>query len=90
MVKSGQPDIDHLQYQIMGDDHLRVWRRDGKDGIGWDELQAVKNEAFGPEVTCIEVYPPESEVVNETNMRHLWAVPAGTSIPNLRYRTQWT
>jgi hypothetical protein len=63
--------------------HLRVWRRDGKDGITWDELQAVKTEAFGPDVRCIEIYPPEREVVDELNMRHLFAIPDDVRLPNL-------
>jgi hypothetical protein len=80
--------ISHLQYQLVGG-HLRVWRIDGGDKITWDELQAVKNEAIEPESTCIEVYPPESELVNDVNLRHLWVVPDGTFIPNLQRRTQW-
>ena len=50
-------------------------KRDGldwRDGITWDELQRVKNETLGEDVWCVEVYPPESEVVNVSNMRHLW------------------
>jgi hypothetical protein len=76
--------IDHLQYVVsqsyyQGGDalipHLIVNRRDGAGGTTWDELQAVKNIAFGPDVTCIEVYPPQHEVVNEMNIRHLWVLP---------------
>jgi hypothetical protein len=81
--------IDHLTYQQLDESHLRVSRRDGKDGIGWDELQSVKNEVFGEEATCVEVYPPEGEVVNDANIRHLWLVPPGTFIPSLQRRTQW-
>lgn len=66
--------IDHLTYQDCGDGHLKVRRLDGKDGITWDELQAVKNEAFGEEIPCVEVYPPQNEVVNDANIRHLWVI----------------
>lgn len=52
--------------------HLRVERRDGRDGIPWDDLQAVKNCMCGPEAFLVEFYPPESQVVNEVNARHLW------------------
>jgi hypothetical protein len=55
--------------------HLRVVRLSGNDGIGWDVLQQIKNEMFGPEVLAVEVYPPEDRVVNNSNMRHLWEVP---------------
>lgn len=43
---------------------------DGK--ITWDELQALKDQYFGPETPAIEVYPPNSLVVNSLPMRHLW------------------
>ena len=55
--------------------HLKVWRDDGKDGIPWDVLQAVKNDLLGKNVAAVEVYPPEYELVNDVNMRHLWEVP---------------
>ena len=72
MVKSST-DIAHLTYQVLGN-HLRVWRLDRQSGISWDELQAVKNEAYGEDETCVEIYPKENQVVNDVNMRHLWLV----------------
>lgn len=66
-------------------DHLRVWRRDHKDGIPWDDLQAIKNEVFGPEATAVEIYPPQAEVIDEVNMRHLWLVPE-VAVPSLYNR----
>jgi len=52
----------------------RVAHRNGgwKEGIAWDELQAIKSEVGYGEMTAVEVYPPNSEVVNVANMRHLW------------------
>lgn len=41
----------------------------------WHEMQRIKNEIAGPDATAIEVYPPESEVVDEADMFHLWIVP---------------
>lgn len=64
--------------------HLKVRRRDGKDGISWDDLQKIKNEYAGEDKVAIEIYPRESDVVNETNMRHLWVIPPSFPIPNLR------
>lgn len=49
----------------------------GKDGgwnddISWDELQSIKHEVgFGKE-WAVEVFPPDRDVVNVANMRHLW------------------
>ena len=66
--------------------HLKVRRLDDRDGITWNELQAVKNEVAGPTATAIEVFPPANRVVNDVNMRHLWVVPSGFPIPDLSWR----
>lgn len=47
-----------------------------KDGIGWDDLQAIKNKVGYPDNDALEVYPASSDVVNVANMRHLWVMPA--------------
>lgn len=44
---------------------------DWKDGITWDELQRVKQETLG-DVWAVEIYPPDPELVNVYNIRHLW------------------
>lgn len=57
----------------------RTWR----DGITWDELQRVKNECLGEDVWCVECYPAEADLVNVSNMRHLWVLdgPPATRFP---------
>ena len=70
-------DCQVLEGQRGGGRRLLVERTDGKDGIGWDELQRLKSEYLGPDVVAVEVYPAESDVVNERNRRHLWEVPDG-------------
>lgn len=85
-------DISHLETQVLDTwmpgigavRHLRVRRYDDRDGITWDELQAVKNERLGPDARAIEIYPPESELVNEANIRHLWVIPDDVALPNMR------
>lgn len=57
--------------------HMKVKRSDGKSGISWDILQQLKNEYLGPDVMAVEIFPPEHEVVNDLNMRHLWEIPLG-------------
>jgi hypothetical protein len=57
--------------------HLKVYRHDEADGIPWDDLQRIKNDVLGADVIAVEIYPPESDVVNTYNMRHLWTVPKG-------------
>ena len=78
-----QKGTDNLQLQVLHalmpwgmTRHLVVERHDGLDGITWDQLQAAKNEALGPDVMAIEVYPAANDVVNEVNRRHLWEVPS--------------
>lgn len=42
------------------------------DGIAWDELQAVKTAIGFGDRCAVEVYPPDRDVVNVANIRHLW------------------
>lgn len=57
--------------------HLKIVRSDGQPiTCGWDLLQRIKNETLGADVPMVEWYPPDDEVVNEINARHLWEVPA--------------
>ena len=46
-----------------------------EDGIAWDDLQRLKRECGYGDRAAVEVYPPDSEVVNDANMRHLWVLP---------------
>lgn len=55
--------------------HLKVSRKDGKDGITWDQPQEMKNCHLGRESFAVEVYPPQDHVVDEANIRHLWELP---------------
>lgn len=45
-----------------------------KDGISWDDLQAIKNEVGYRGHDAIEIFPAEDDVVNVANMRHLWVM----------------
>ena len=75
--------------------HLMV-EHDGT--ITWDQLQIVKNEVWGPEARAIEVYPPEDQVVNTGNYRHLWRLGLSDFCPDLlgrlpegnRFLPKWT
>jgi hypothetical protein len=42
----------------------------------WPEAQRIKNELAGPKATAVEVYPPQTEVVDDAPMYHLWVLPA--------------
>lgn len=47
-----------------------------EDGITWDELMRVKSECGLGDVWAVEIYPPNEEVVDVANMRHLWLLAA--------------
>lgn len=38
------------------------------------EIQRIKNELAGPDATAVEVYPPQSELVDEADMFHFFVV----------------
>jgi hypothetical protein len=42
----------------------------------WWEMQRIKNELAGHEATAVEVYPPAAEVVDGTDMFHIWVLPS--------------
>jgi hypothetical protein len=56
--------------------HLSVKRNNGRDGISWDTLQSIKNELLGHDALAIEFFPAACDVVDESNIRHLWEVPS--------------
>lgn len=61
---------------------LAIRRHDGREiRERRDELQAIKDEIVGSDVWAMEAFPPRNEVINAANMRHLWLVPAGTTLP---------
>lgn len=47
-----------------------------EDGISWEDLQRLKNEAGFGTHCAVELFPPDREVVNVANMRHLWLTDA--------------
>lgn len=49
------------------------WKQD----ITWEELQRLKREAGFGHLEAVEVFPPDCDVVNVANIRHIWILPAG-------------
>lgn len=45
------------------------------------DLMAVKNQICGEEATAVQVYPPESEIMDEANLTHLFVFPPGYKLP---------
>lgn len=60
--------------------HACIRNAAGTD-IPWAEKQRIKNEIFGAEQQAVEVFPKESELVDEANMYHLWILPPDMEIP---------
>lgn len=46
-----------------------------RDGITWDDLMQVKRDVGFANEWAVEVFPPDRDVVNVANMRHLWILP---------------
>lgn len=51
---------------------LDIERKDGKDGITWDEIQQIKNDCGFKDQDAIEFYPAEADVINTGNVRHIY------------------
>ena len=45
------------------------------DEISWDELQRIKSGVGFGDKCAVEIFPPDANVINVANMRHLWLVP---------------
>ena len=45
-----------------------------EDGLSWEELQTIKSDLGYGHVFAVEIYPPDHDVVNVANMRHLWLI----------------
>jgi len=60
--------------------HLSIHRHDRRAVRDWRELQAIKNEVLGPERSAIEIFPPESRLVDTSNEYHLWAPAEGVDV----------
>lgn len=61
-------------------EHAAIRNVSGTD-IPWKEKQRIKNELFGEEYAAVEVFPKESELVDEAPMYHLWVLPKGMNLP---------
>lgn len=51
---------------------LDIAKKDGSDGITWDELNEIKNACGFSEFDACEFYPRQRDVVNTANIRHLY------------------
>jgi len=56
--------------------HLIIRRLDRQPVHNWQHFQQIKNEILGPECEAIEIYPPESKLVDAKHHYHLWGFRA--------------
>jgi hypothetical protein len=61
-----------LWLQRDGQQVLSISRRNGRDGITWDELQRLKTAVGYGTWQAVEIYPPDQHLIYQANMRHLW------------------
>lgn len=58
-------------------------RPDGtyETGFTWDTLQRVKLECGMGDHSAVEVFPATRNLINVSNMRHLWVFKLGVTLP---------
>lgn len=52
---------------------LGIRRHDQKASCPWSHKQKIKNYILNDDYYAIEIFPPESELVDQANMYWLWA-----------------
>lgn len=57
-----------LRTELRADGH---WR----DGIAWEELQAIKRGIGHGETFAVEIFPKDTDAITAANIRHLWLLP---------------
>lgn len=68
-----QVSIWYARHEAYGEyAHLSIKTHDRQARHDWRELQRIKNELFHEEAWAIEMYPPESVVVDTSNQYHLY------------------
>lgn len=73
MLREIDTDMGKVTHACMRNQGSKETNWQGTD-ICWNEKQRIKNEIFGKEAIAIEVFPPESELVDEANMYHIWVL----------------
>jgi len=54
---------------------------DARPDHDWAMFQKIKNDLFGEQRTCLEVYPAESNKQDVANMYWLFLMPEGFKVP---------
>jgi hypothetical protein len=76
LVKFYKNNLYTVQVQSKNGIHRALIRRnDETTKVSWMHKQRIKNELFGKESVAVEVFPPESQLVDEANIYWLWILP---------------
>lgn len=73
VYEAPRPAIVRLSVLRTGLDTAGGWQQD----ITWEDLQRLKREAGYGKHDAVEVFPPDADVVNVANIRHLWILEPG-------------
>jgi hypothetical protein len=61
--------------------HLSIRDNKRRAVRDWRHFQRIKNELAGREREAIEIFPPESRLIDTANQYHLFVLPMGVSTP---------
>lgn len=73
MIREIDTDMGKVSHMTIRSQGTKETNYEGED-IPWIEKQKIKNEIFGKELCAIEVFPKESELVDQAYMYHLWVL----------------
>lgn len=78
---------DILYEDVESDDtvyiHLLIQRIDNKPITSYMDLQEIKDDLLGEDVSAIEIFPKKVDLCNGSNARHLWSWK-NIMLPNLK------
>ena len=60
---------------------LSIRHNDRKAVRDWRHFQRIKNELAGKERQAVEIYPKESQLIDEANTYHLWVLNEKDELP---------
>jgi len=55
-------------------DKLMIRRCDSKPIYSWQDLQRIKNEIYDNKTIGFQMFPPESELIDDANLYWMWVV----------------
>ena len=61
-------------FEVRGVKVYGIRRHDQATNISWETKQRIKNEIIGKDISAIEVFPRDCDLVDQANMYWLWVV----------------